>query len=233
MDGWRDYLWHRLNFAWMYAGFTLAFGLRTEGCRHVPRRGPVLVLSNHESFLDPPLIGLAVRRRLRYLARKTLFKGRLFTAFIRSVGAVPVDQEGVAKEGLRACIDLLGAGQALVVFPEGERTPTGEMQPFKPGIQLLLRKAPVPIVPVGLAGAFEALPKHAVVPRLAPLFWPATGSSLAVSVGKPIPPERYQAVPRDELLDYLFREVQAQARRAEKMCRPTTPRRAASGAAPA
>jgi 1-acyl-sn-glycerol-3-phosphate acyltransferase len=93
------------------------------------------------------------------------------------------------------------------------------MQPFMPGIQLILRKAPAPIVPVGVAGAFEAMPRRAKWPRLSPLFWPATRSAIAVSVGKPIPPERYQAVGKDGLLDFLFNEVQAQVQRAEKLKR--------------
>ncbi len=219
MDGWRDDLWYRLNYFWMYPVFTLGFSLRMEGCRHMPRRGPVLVLSNHESFLDPPLIGLAVRRKLRYLARKTLFGENLFTRYIRSVGAVPVDQEGMAKEGLRISIDLLQSGRALLIFPEGQRTPTGEMLPFKPGVQLILRKAPVPVVPVGVAGAFEAMPRHSIWPRPSPLFWPATGTALAVSVGRPLLPAQYEAVGRDGLLDFLFQAVQAQVHRAEKLLR--------------
>jgi 1-acyl-sn-glycerol-3-phosphate acyltransferase len=84
---------------------------------------------------------------------------------------------------------------------------------------LLLRKAPVPILPVGIAGAYEAYPRTAPAPRLSPLFWPPTGRAVAVAVGKVIPPERYAAMPREELLSFLFDEVQAQVRQAEKMVR--------------
>jgi 1-acyl-sn-glycerol-3-phosphate acyltransferase len=219
MDSWRDRLWYRFNFWVQWPFMTLAFSFRDEGSQNVPRTGPVLLLANHESFLDPPLIGLAVRRKINYLARKTLFKPAAFASYMRSMGTIPVDQEGIAKEGLKTSIDLLRSGKALLVFPEGERTLSGEMLPFKPGIQLVLRKAPVPIVPVGVAGAYEAFPRKALLPRFSPLFWSPTGASVAVSVGKPIPPERYQAVGRDELLGLLFDEVQAQVRRAEKMIR--------------
>jgi 1-acyl-sn-glycerol-3-phosphate acyltransferase len=222
MDSWRDRLWYRFNFCVFWPVATLGFSFRSEGSQHMPLSGPVLLLANHESFLDPPLIGLAVRRQLFYLARKTLFRPPIIAAYFRSLGGIPLDQEGVAKEGLRASIDLLRAGKALLVFPEGERTLTGQMLPFKPGIQLLLRKAPVAIVPVGVAGAFEAMPLPAWLPRLSPLFWSPTGASVAVSVGKPIPPERYQALGRDGLLDYLFHEVQAQVRHAEKLTRKLT-----------
>lgn len=87
------------------------------------------------------------------------------------------------------------------------------------GHHLEVLRRPVPIVPVGVAGAFEAMPLPAWFPRLSPLFWSPTDSSIAVSVGKPIPPERYQAVGLDRLLDYLFHEVQAQVRRAERLTR--------------
>jgi 1-acyl-sn-glycerol-3-phosphate acyltransferase len=219
MESLRDRLWYRFNFFVLWPTFTLGFSFRSEGSRHVPRSGPVLLLANHESFLDPPLIGLAVRRKIYYLARKTLFRQATFGAYLRSMGTIPVDQEGVAKEGLRTSIDLLQAGKALLIFPEGERTFTGKMSPFKPGIQLVLRKVPVPIVPIGVAGAYEAFPRRAKLPRFSPLFWSSTGASVAISVGKPIPPQRYQAVGRDDLLDFLFQQVQAQVHRAEKLVR--------------
>ncbi len=219
MEGWRERLWYRFNFWTLYPAFTLGFSYRSEGSRYVPPNGPLLILANHESFLDPPLIGLAVRRKIHYLARKTLFRNPAFGAYLRSMGTVPVDQEGVAKEGLRTSIDLLQADKALLIFPEGERSPEGHMLPFKPGIHLVLRKVPVPILPVGIAGAFESYPRHALLPRLCPFFLPANGAAVAVSVGKVIPPAHYRAMEREELLTFLFDEVQAQVRRAEKILR--------------
>src|SRR5262245_12817842 len=127
----------------------------------MPATGPVLLIANHESFLDPLAVGLAVRRKVHYMARTTLFKPALFGKYLRSVGCVPVDQEGVAKEGLKTSLELLNAGKPLLIFPEGERSWQGTMQAFKPGILLLIKKAPVPIVPVGIAGAYEAYPRGA------------------------------------------------------------------------
>jgi 1-acyl-sn-glycerol-3-phosphate acyltransferase len=216
---WRSALWYGANFWTMYALYTLGLGLRTEGSRHMPRRGPVLIVANHESFLDPIAIGLAVRRRIAYLARKTLFKNRLFGGFLRSVGCVPVDQEGVAKEGLKTSLELLQAGHALLVFPEGERTPSGKMQPFKAGIHLLVKRAGVPVLPVGVAGAYEAYPRHAALPKLSLPFWPAPAGALAVTVGKPLPPQRFAGLPREQVLAELFDEVKAVADRAERLRR--------------
>lgn len=212
-------LWYNFNFYCTYFGYTALFSLRTEGSRNVPRSGPVLILANHESFLDPVAIGIAVRRRIWYLARKTLFASPMFGKYLESVGCLPVDQEGVAKEGLRASMDCLQAGRALLIFPEGERTLTGEMNPFKPGIALVLRKAPVPIVPVGVAGMYEAYPRQAKFPKFSPIWWPWTGGGVAVSVGEPIAPEKYQGMQREELLNFLFDRIKAQAARAEKLVR--------------
>src|SRR5437763_3435147 len=99
-------LWYDFCY-WLYkATATLAFSYRAEGGDHIPRRGPALLVANHESYLDPLLVGMATRRRPRYLARKTLFKHPLLGAYLLSVGCVPVDQQGVAKEGLKTALDL-------------------------------------------------------------------------------------------------------------------------------
>jgi 1-acyl-sn-glycerol-3-phosphate acyltransferase len=219
MDSWRSALWYEANFWTVWTGFTFGFSYRSEGCHHMPRSGPVLVIANHESFLDPLAVGLAVRRRIHFLARKTLFRQPTFGSFLRSVGTVPVDQEGIAKEGIRTCIDLLRADKAILVFPEGERTLTGKMLPFKPGIALVLKRIPATIVPVGVAGAFEAYPRGQAVPRLSPLFWRPTGAAIAASVGKPIPPEYYAHMSREQILEVLFDKVHAQVQAAEKIVR--------------
>lgn len=219
MNEWLGELWYQFNFGLHWAFYTLGWSLRCTGAHNVPRTGPMLVLANHESFLDPVAVGIAVRRRIHYLARKPLFKNPIFGKYLRSVGCVPVDQLGVAKEGLRMSIDLLQAGKALLVFPEGERTWTGKMQPFKPGLSLILKKVPVPILPVGIAGAFEAYPRTAKFPKLSPLFWPATGAGLAAAVGKPIPPEVYAKMGREEMLEYFFLAVQEETEKAKRLVR--------------
>jgi 1-acyl-sn-glycerol-3-phosphate acyltransferase len=219
MEGWGSWLWYEANFCAVYTAYTLAFSYRSVGSRHMPRRGPVLLIANHESFLDPLAVGLAVRRKIHYMARKTLFKNRAFGSYLLSVGCVPVDQEGVAKEGLKTSLELLQAGKPLLLFPEGERSWTGQMQAFKPGILLLIKRAPVPVVPVGIAGAFEAYPRTAKLPRLSPLFWPANGRAVAAAVGKPIEPARYAKMEREAILEDLFREVKAQVAVAEGLVR--------------
>jgi 1-acyl-sn-glycerol-3-phosphate acyltransferase len=125
----------------------------------------------------------------------------------------------VAKEGLKTSIDLLQQGKALLIFPEGERSWTGQMQAFKPGILLVIRKVQVPIIPVGVAGAYEAYPRGAKYPKVSPLFWSSTGAAVAAAVGKPIPPARYANMDREQILQDMFNEVQTQVRRAEQIVR--------------
>src|SRR5262249_19349437 len=158
----------------------------TEGAHHVARHGPVLLIANHQSFLDPLLVGLAARRHLHFLARKTLFRNPFFGGFIRSLNAVPVDQEGTGIEGLRIVLRLLKAGHAVIVLPEGGRTYDGAIQALQPGIQLLMKRSLAPVVPVGIAGAYDALSRWRTWPVWAPLFLPAGKGTLAVSVGKPL-----------------------------------------------
>jgi 1-acyl-sn-glycerol-3-phosphate acyltransferase len=217
--GWLSYLWWECWFWLSFVSVTLLFSLRLEGRRRMPRRGPVLIIANHQSFLDPILVGLAAPRHLCYLARKTLFKNSLFGALIRSLKAVPIDQEGVSKEGLKSIVQLLEQGEAVVVFPEGTRTETGELQPLKPGIQLLIRRTKAAIVPVGIAGAFQALPYWEKVPKLAPLLMEATPSTLAVSVGRPLDRERLAELPREQLLEELLEEMRQVQERAERLRR--------------
>jgi 1-acyl-sn-glycerol-3-phosphate acyltransferase len=199
---------YELGYWLSLTGLTLGFRYRAEGRQHIPRTGPALLIANHQSFLDPSIVGSATRRHLCFLARKTLFRNRFFGGLIHRLNAVPVDQEGVAKEGLKTILEQLKAGQAVLVFPEGERTATGEIQPLKPGILLLIKRIAAPIVPIGIAGAFDALPRTRKWPKLSPLFLPPTGADIAVSIGAPIPAECFWDMPREQVLTELHDELQ-------------------------
>lgn len=198
---------------------TLGFSFRHEGMNNVPKTGPLLVLANHQSFLDPPLVGIALRRRVIFLARKTLFRNPFFGWFIRSLNSVPIDQEGVGKEGIRTVAEQLNLGKAVIVFPEGARTPDGVMHPFKPGVHLLIRKTRAPILPVGVAGAFDAWPLHQAAPTWAPMFLPARKGTVAVSIGKPFDSNELADMPREEALKVLFDRIAQVQQRAEKLRR--------------
>ncbi len=218
MGNWRDWWYDTVHVAGM-AGFTLGFSYRFAGTRNMPKSGPALVIANHQGFVDPWIVGMAVKRHLTYLARKTLFKNRFFAALIRSVNAVPIDQEGVGKEGIRAVLDVLNKGQAVLVFPEGSRTPDGVMHEFRPGIHLLLKRARVPIVPVGIAGAYDAWPIWRHYPIPAPLFLPARPGTIAVVVGTPIDSQNIASMPREAALACLQDEIAKVQSSAERLRR--------------
>jgi 1-acyl-sn-glycerol-3-phosphate acyltransferase len=218
MRSWLRALWYEFCRGNIMAGLTLGFSFRWEGGRNIPRRGPALLIANHESFLDPIAVGLTTTRQLCYLARKTLFTPS-FGWFLRSVNCVPVDQDGVAKEGLKTILDLLHQGRAVLVFPEGERTPNGKILPLKPGIQLLIKRAQAPIIPIGIAGAHHAYPRDKVLPTLSPLFMPANKGAFAVSVGRPLDARHYLDLPREKMLAELGQAIQAMKDRAERLRR--------------
>jgi 1-acyl-sn-glycerol-3-phosphate acyltransferase len=132
---------------------------------NVPLTGPVILASNHASFLDPPLIGAAVRREINYLARESVFRFPVLGGILRRVNAVPVDREGGGAKGLRAILDRLLAGGAIILFPEGTRTRDGTLQKGKSGVGLTVIKSSAPVVPVRVFGTFEAMSRHHSVPR--------------------------------------------------------------------
>lgn len=218
---WLKPYWYDFWYYIIWGIGTYGFSLRTEGSRNMPRSGPVLVIANHQSFLDPVLVGLAVpARRLNFLARKTLFSVPVIGKFIASVGSFPVDQEGIGKEGMKTTLDLLEQGRTVLVFPEGTRTGDGLIQDLKPGITLLIKRARVPILPVGVAGPYEMLPKGQKLPNFVPLLLPIHKlKGIAISVGKPINDSIFQSMDREEILGVLRKALLDQKERAEALRR--------------
>jgi 1-acyl-sn-glycerol-3-phosphate acyltransferase len=205
---WREEIAYRIAIWVMWLTCFFGFGLRIRHRERVPRRGPVLIVSNHVSNIDPPLVGLCSTRILKYLARTTLFKNKAFAAFIRLMGAVPIDRE-VGTEGLKLTLQLLGEGRAVLMFPEGTRTEDGALQELKPGITVLLKKANCTIVPCGLVGVYDAWPRGQKLPKPSPVFLPATRRSFAVAFGEPVPSSHYKTMSRDAILADLTARLQA------------------------
>jgi 1-acyl-sn-glycerol-3-phosphate acyltransferase len=132
---------------------------RCEGRAEVPATGGVLLVANHSSHLDPPLVGTSLSRPVHFLARSTLGRFAPFRWFLDALGVLFVDREGSAREGIQAAIEALRAGEVVCMFPEGTRSTDGRVQEFERGALLVLRRAPVVVVPVGIEGAFDALPR--------------------------------------------------------------------------
>ena len=145
---------------WMAFGaaFRTLFGLRVVGEENLVTKGAVLVASNHQSFLDPPLIGFLYKTEMVFLARKTLFQGGGKWLYPKW-NAIPVDQDRPDMASLKTIIRKLKEGQRVLVFPEGQRTLDGTLGPAAPGIGLIAAKSAAVIQPIRIRGAREALPR--------------------------------------------------------------------------
>lgn len=158
--------WYRLVQFSLRVGALCLFRLRLVNVAAMPATGPVVVLANHGSHLDPPLVGVAIGRRLNFLARQSLFDNWLFGGLIRSLDAIPINRDGPGLAGLRETLRRLKRGEPVVVFPEGARSRDGRMQPLMPGFVVLLRRGGAAALPLGIAGAHEAMPPGKSAPRL-------------------------------------------------------------------
>lgn len=220
MPSWLARLWYSAAYQGCFWSWTFLYSYRSQGGHQVPAQGPVLLVANHQSFMDPVLVGLALTtRRVSFLARETLFHNRALAAMMYSLDAMPIDHKGFSREGLQSTLAFLNQGKCVAIFPEGERTHTGLVEDFKPGISLVIKRAKCPIVPIGIAGAFDAWPRTSKFPRLAPLFLPPRKGTIAVSVGKPIEPTVFENLGREEMLAQLKSAVQVEVDRAQHLRR--------------
>ncbi len=151
------------------AVFRLYFRWRVHNGERVPRTGSAILASNHASFLDPPMVGSKLPRMINYLARESLFSNPIVSWYIRQLNAVPVDRDGGGAKGLRNILQRLLQGEAIVVFPEGTRTPDGNLQRAHSGIGLTILKSNAPVIPVRVFGTFEAFGRHLKIPRPLPV----------------------------------------------------------------
>lgn len=151
---------------WYWGGYYLSLALGRIffrfRVRHRERRileGPVILAMNHESYLDPPLAGVASGREVYFLARNTLLDVRFLGWLLPRLNVIPVDQEGNDRSALKALIRILKQGRGTVVFPEGARTLDGKIQSALPGLGFVIAKTLAPVLPLRIFGAHEALPR--------------------------------------------------------------------------
>src|SRR3982751_3842955 len=145
--------------------YTFYFGWRVYNAERVALKGPVILASNHASILDPPLVGSGLRRGINFLARESLFRFPVVGWVLRNWNSVPVDRDGGGAAGLRAILNRVLDGGAIILFPEGTRTKDGRLQPARSGIGLTVIKSDAPVVPVRVFGTFEAYGRQARFPR--------------------------------------------------------------------
>jgi 1-acyl-sn-glycerol-3-phosphate acyltransferase len=164
----RPFIWKALQII-ARIGTTLLFDLKVFGLRHVPQDGGFLLVSNHQSYIDPVLLGVRLTRPLSYMAKSGLFKFAPFEWLIRQLGAFPIKQGSADIRALKEAIGRVQEGHALTIFPEGTRTPDGTLQPIEPGIALIIRKAKIPVIPAVISGASQAWPVTSKMFHAAPI----------------------------------------------------------------
>lgn len=151
---------------------------RAFGREHVPRKSGVLIVSNHQSYMDPLLIGVGLARQVHFMARSSLFyKSTPFRWLILSLNAFPLKDEGRDPGAIKEAIRRIKGGNIVLIFPEGTRTYDGSIGEIHPGIEVIAHRTGLPVVPAVIQGAFEAWPRSKKLFRL----WP-----IKVAFGLPI-----------------------------------------------
>ncbi len=172
---------------------------RVYGRHNEPSEGGVVYISNHQSFLDPMLVGFGLVRPLNYMARSTLFDTPGLNQLMSSLNAFPV-KRGTADTGaLKEAMRRIKRGGQVLVFAEGTRTKNGRIAPFLPGFSLLAQRAAQWIVPVVIDGAFEAWPRTQSLPSL--------GEDIVVSFGKAIPQEEARKFKSAPLVEHIRQKI--------------------------
>ncbi|QDT55056.1 1-acyl-sn-glycerol-3-phosphate acyltransferase [Caulifigura coniformis] len=178
----RNAVWRSIQFV-LQNVFTIWLQYRVRGLNNLPE-GAALLVANHQSFLDPLLVGLSLHRPVSYLARDSLFKVPVIGWILRKTYVLPIRRDAAGTESLRISLRRLEEGFLVGVFPEGTRTRDGHLGPLKPGFVALVRRSRVPLVPVAISGAYEALPRGAFFLR---------PRAVRVVFGKPISPDELEA----------------------------------------
>lgn len=200
-DSWWRVAFYNVSRAILALTWTVIMRPRALGVGNVPMKGSVLIASNHQSYLDPPMLGAFVPRRIDYVARAGLFKWKPFAWLISAFNAIPIRENEGDSQAIRLILQRLSEGRAVLIFPEGTRTNDGAMGEFKRGVALLVRKANCPVVPAAIEGAFDAWPRGKG-PR--PKGW-----RVYVAYGKPIPADELMKDGPDAALRRLEREIDA------------------------
>ena len=166
-------IWARILF------FVARVRLDVHGQENTPAGVPVVFASNHQSQFDIPALYLALPVQFRFVVKKELFNIPLFGQAMKQAGYVPIDRSGGKKalKSLRDAVRRIQSGMSVLVFPEGTRSPDGQLLPFKSGALLIASRSGVPIVPIGIWGSYKVLPKGSL--------WVRPGR-VVVSIGKPV-----------------------------------------------
>ena len=174
---------------------------RVRGKENIPSQGPLLIVANHLNNADPPLLDVSLNRKVVYMAKEELFRSRFLSYFIRGFGAFPVHRGRLDKQAFRQADQLLAQGLVLVMFPEGKRSKSAQLQPASSGSALIALRNSVPILPVGITGT----------ERIKGAAWLLRRPEIIVNIGRPfhLPPvsSKLNKVELINLTNYIMRHI--------------------------
>jgi 1-acyl-sn-glycerol-3-phosphate acyltransferase len=169
--------WYLLGYSLSKAIAKTFFNYRVIGAENMIEEGPCIIAANHCSYLDPPLVGIACKRAIHYLARKSLLDVPVLGRILPELNVIPVDQKNADRSALMGAIRVVRNGGAVLIFPEGTRSPDGNLQAPQPGLGMIAAKTGAPVVPARIRGSYESLPRDSFYPR---------STEISVSLGHPI-----------------------------------------------
>ena len=175
------------------------FNMDVIGRENIPRSGSFIFVANHNSNMDPVIMGIAVPRELRYMAKKELFRNVLFRRLIIFFGAFPLNRGGVDRTAIRRAMSFLEKGEPVLFFPEGTRGDGSRIQEIKPGTGMVIHAAKVRVVPAIIRGSEKVMPKRSklILPR-----------KITVRFGRPLDLEKYYKMPEcRQTYDLITAEV--------------------------
>ena len=158
--------WYLLGYSLSKAIAKTFFHYRVIGAENMIEEGPCIIAANHCSYLDPPLVGVACQRAIHYLARKSLLDIPVLGPILPQLNVIPVDQKNADRSALIGAIRVVKNGGAVLIFPEGSRSPDGKLQPAQPGIGMIVAKTGAPVVPVRVIGSYESFPRNRLLPQM-------------------------------------------------------------------
>jgi 1-acyl-sn-glycerol-3-phosphate acyltransferase len=190
----------------------IMYRVKVQGLEHIPERGPALIVCNHVSFMDPLVIGGSVRRPVRFVMDHNIFKIPVLKFIFKTAGAIPIAPAKEDPQALQHAFDRvdaeLAAGEIVCIFPEGKLTKDGEMNEFKRGVEMILQRRSVPVIPMALRGLwgsfFSRRQGKAPMTRLPSRFW----SRIEMVVTAPVPGDDASATSLQKIVSGLRGEWQ-------------------------
>ncbi len=157
--------WYLLGYSLSKALAKTFFNYRVIGAENMIEEGPCIIAANHCSFFDPPLVGVACKRAIHYLARKSLLEWPILGPIFPDLNVIPVDRKNADRSALMGAIRVVKNGGAVLIFPEGTRSPDGNLQTAQPGLGMIVAKTGAPVVPVRISGSYEVFNRDMVYPK--------------------------------------------------------------------